>query len=116
VRDLVDSKRYVCEGGIAEWCFEGCGWREFCSNNFLLPVLLPQARWSTLSGAQLSSAVVALHSLGFTAWPEGFGAALAAALGPQFSKMEAQPLLWAAQVSDECFWGGGGGNKRYILV
>jgi hypothetical protein len=64
----------------------------------MLLTLLLQARWSTLSGAQLSSAVMALNKLGYSAWPEGLGAALAAALGPQLSKMEARPLLWAAQV------------------
>lgn len=110
-----------------------------CSRTFSVPLLLPlllpllaattlQARWSTLSGAQLSSAVVSLHRLGFSAWPEGLGQVLAESVGPQLSGMEAQALLWAAQVGLVCLcvWGGGGfrgagGGKgeerfRYVLA
>lgn len=96
-----------------------------CSRTFSVPLLLPlllpllaattlQARWSTLSGAQLSSAVVSLHRLGFSAWPEGLGQVLAESVGPQLSGMEAQALLWAAQVGLVCLcvWGGGGLGGR----
>jgi len=70
------------------------------SISLLLLLLLLQARWSCLSGPQLSSSVVCLSKLGYSSWPEGMGAALAAALAPQLGRMQGQELLWAAQVGE----------------